>query len=228
MVSRIDAPTPQVAKALITTGIAVEKKGLSGIVVIDAGFSKTGSPNPYSAFDQNLLDLGTFLKKKTSLEVYVEETRGVIPAHTQKNVAVYVGWYHLRRYIPECDFVPGAVGYHIASGELVELHDRKETGWVRGLMNDGVVGTLGPVSEPYLHSFPLPNEFCPLLMTGKLTLAETYWKTNPLSSWMQAFIGDPLYNPYKAKPALAVDDLPPDLQRAIDTDKAEPAATQKK
>lgn len=217
MVSRIDAPTPEIAKALITTSIAVEKKGLSGRVVIDAGFSKVpkNSPNPYSAFDQNLVDLGTFLTKNSNAKTYLEDTAGLIPPHSQKDVANYVGWYSVGRYIPQCDFVAGAVGYHIASSELVELHDRRSTVWVRGLMNDGVVGSLGPVAEPYLHSFPLPNEFFPLLMTGKLTLAETYWKTNPLASWMQALVGDPLYNPYKVKPAVKVEDLPPELQKAI-------------
>lgn len=32
-------------------------------------------------------------------------------------------------------------------------------------------------------------------MTGKLKLAEVYWLTNPLVSWMNALVGDPLYTP---------------------------------
>ena len=48
---------------------------------------------------------------------------------------------------------------------------------MRGLLIDGVVGTLGPVAEPYLQSFPTADEFFPLLLTGKLTLAEVYWRT---------------------------------------------------
>jgi hypothetical protein len=107
------------------------------------------------------------------------------------------------------------VGYHVASFELAGLHSPLETGWVHGLLTDGVVATVGPVAEPYLHSFPLPEEFFPLLMTGKLPLAEVYWTTTPLTSWMQTCIGDPLYTPFARNPALKVDDLPPLLRSTI-------------
>jgi hypothetical protein len=70
------------------------------------------------------------------------------------------------------------------------------------------VGTLGAVNEPYLHAFPSPEEFFPLLMTGKMTLAEVYWATTPLTSWMMTFIGDPMYNPYAKNPKVKVEDLP--------------------
>ena len=101
-----------------------------------------------------------------------------------------------------------------------------EHGWVRGLLSDGVVGTLGPVAEPYLESFPKADEFFPLLLTGKLTLAEVYWRTLPWSSWMQDLIGDPLYTPYKSDPPLKVEDLPPGLAGALQPPIMLPPATQ--
>jgi len=52
-------------------------------------------------------------------------------------------------------------------------------------------------------------------MTGKLTLAEVYWKTTPLTSWMTTCIGDPLYTPYKVNPPLAADDVSPGLRSAL-------------
>jgi hypothetical protein len=61
---------------------------------------------------------------------------------------------------------------------------------------------LGPVAEPYLQSFPLPDQFFPLLMTGKLSLLEVYFLTVPHLSWMQILIGDPLYRPFKNHPAI--------------------------
>jgi hypothetical protein len=82
-------------------------------------------------------------------------------------------------------------------------------------LTDGVAATIGAVNEPFLHAFPPPDEFFPLLMTGKLTLAEVYWKTNPLVSWRMAAIGDPLYNPFEARPALAVEALPEGLRGAV-------------
>ena len=78
-----------------------------------------------------------------------------------------------------------------------------------------MVATLGAVAEPKLPAFPKPDDFFPLLLTGKLTLAEVYWKTNPMVSWMISFIGDPLYTPYKLHPPMALEDLPPGLRNAF-------------
>jgi len=52
-------------------------------------------------------------------------------------------------------------------------------------------------------------------MTGKLTLAEVYWKSTPYTSWMICAIGDPLYTPYKTNPQLAVEDLPERLRATV-------------
>ena len=65
--------------------------------------------------------------------------------------------------------------------------------------------------EPLLGAFPLPEEFFPLLLTGKYTVAECYWRTNPLVSWRMTLICDPLYNPYQVNPQLDVGKLPAGL-----------------
>jgi hypothetical protein len=81
-------------------------------------------------------------------------------------------------------------------------------GWCRNLLDAGAVATLGPEAEPFLHAFPAADEFFPVLLTGKVTLAETYWATNPLVSWRITMVGDPLYTPFKTNPALKPEDLP--------------------
>jgi uncharacterized protein (TIGR03790 family) len=219
MVTRLDAPQADTVKTMITTSIQVEEQGLTGQVVIDAQGMKPGDDKPdqigFSGFDQSLRDLARLLSDKTKLKVTLDDTPALLPAGSQDDVALYVGWYSRRNYVPCCKFNPGAVGYHVASFELVSLHQPGESGWVHGLINDGVVGTLGAVAEPYLGSFPHPEEFFPLLLTGKLTLGEVYWKTNPMVSWMQCFIGDPLYNPYKKHPAIVDLDLPLQLRQAL-------------
>ena len=78
----------------------------------------------------------------------------------------------------------------------------------RWLLERGVVATLGPTFEPYLSAFPLPDEFFPLLMTGRIGLAETYWRTCPFTSWAMVLVCDPLYNPFKNKPAFPEKELP--------------------
>ena len=213
MVMRIDAPTLPLAHSLITTGIEVEKTGLQGQVAIDARGILPSSP--YGVYDQGLRNLAFMLQKHTKLKVTLDDREALFPARSLDDVALYCGWYSLRHYMQPGRFSAGAIGFHVASFELVGLHAPGESGWVRGLMNDGVVATLGPVAEPYLQTFPRADDFFPLLLTGKLTLAEVYWRTTPMVSWMQDCIGDPLYRPYAANPALAVEDLPEVLRGAI-------------
>ncbi|MDB5302756.1 MAG: hypothetical protein JWM97_305 [Phycisphaerales bacterium] len=214
MVMRLDGPTERSVRDLIEASIAVEKDGLTGQVALDA----RGKPptEPYGAYDQTLRNLAELLQKKTKLKVTLDDKEPLFPAHSLKDVAVYCGWYSLQNYIPPGQFNAGAVAFHVASSELISLHNKGEKGWCRGLMTDGVAATLGPVAEPYLQSFPPADEFFPLLMTGKLTLAEVYWKTCPWTSWMQTCIGDPLYTPYKANPPLKVEDLPEPLKAALE------------
>jgi uncharacterized protein (TIGR03790 family) len=213
MVMRLDGPSEQYVRDLIDTSIKVEAEGLKGEVVLDA----RGKPpsEPYGVYDQTIRNLNGLLEKKTSLTVVLDNKDSLIPENSEKNIAIYCGWYSLRKYVSPGQFNPGAVGFHIASAEMVSLHNPKETGWCHNLMNAGVVGTLGPVAEPYLQSFPPADEFFPLLMTGKLSLAEVYWKTTPWASWMQCCVGDPLYKPYKVNPPLKVEDLPDPLKPLV-------------
>ena len=152
------------------------------------------------------------IRTRTQVQMLHDATPAVLPANSANEVALYCGWYSVGNYVRSCRFNPGAVGFHVASFELTSLRDQNQKQWVRNLINDGVVATLGPVAEPYLHAFPRADDFFALLLTGKLTVAEVYWKTQPLTSWMMAFIGDPLYTPYKNSPALQIADLPPRLQ----------------
>lgn len=218
MVSRLDGPDPVTVEAMIATSVKVESQGLSGCLALNSfGYPNHLGPdgrNAYKEFDRNIRDLGRIVRTRTSMELHEEYSRLYLNREI-KNTALYCGWYSLRHYVPGMQFSPGAVGYHVASLEMVGLHESYETGWVRGLTSDGVVATLGPVAEPYLIAFPPPDEFFPLLMTGKMTLAEVYWRTEPTTSWMMCLVGDPLYNPYKFNAPLKIDDLPPALESAI-------------
>ncbi|MBW1803718.1 MAG: TIGR03790 family protein, partial [Deltaproteobacteria bacterium] len=86
------------------------------------------------------------------------------------------------------------------------LRNAESNAWCRRMIEKGVAATLGPVDEPYLTSFPLPDHFFPLLMSGKLPLLEVYFRTTPFISWRQVVIGDPLYTPFKKNPAIRLPD----------------------
>ncbi len=219
MVMRLDAPQDGQVSQIITASLAAEAQGLGGKVVIDSrgmpAKNAKGSPDAYGEYDQSLRNLAKLLNDKTKLPVVFDDQQAVLRPGSVNDVGVYVGWYAVRNYTPSCSFRPGAVGYHVASYEMISLKSAGETGWVAGLLNEGIAATLGAVAEPYLQSFPSADEFFPLLLTGKLTLAEVYWRTTPLVSWQISMIGDPLYTPFKRNPALKPDDLPVDLRSAI-------------
>ncbi len=217
MVSRIDGPNEAIANQLILIPKAVEPKGLQGQVVIDSrGIpeSKGGKPDAYGQYDETLRGMRD-LMLKTRLRLLFDDQEAILPVGSAQNVAAYCGWYSVGRYVRSCQLTPGAVAFHVASYECTSLHDPTNTGWCPGLLRDGAGATLGAVAEPYLTAFPPADDFYGLLLTGKLTLAEVYWRTVPLASWQMTLIGDPLYRPYAANPALRVADLPPRLAAIV-------------
>lgn len=216
MVMRLDAPQAGTVRDIINTSLKAEREGLSGRFIIDTrGIDKTA--NGYGVFDQLLRDTSELIRKNTKVPVLLDNAPPVLPAGSVDDMALYCGWYSVRNYVcPVKRILPGAVGYHVASYELISLRTPGEKGWGAGLLNDGIAATLGAVAEPYLAAFPPPQQFFPLLMTGKLTLSEVYWRTTPQISWMMCMIGDPLYRPYALHPAMKVEDLPADLRAAVD------------
>ncbi len=197
MVARIDAPTPAIARRLITDAVEVEKTGLTGTFYIDARGLKDGA---YREYDDDLRMLATWTRRHTKLPVVLDDRPDVFAEGSAPDAALYCGWYSLAKYVPALKPRPGAVGFHIASFELASLRREDKAYWCAGLLRDGVAATLGPTSEPYLTAFPRPTAFFALLMSGELTLVECYARTNPMLSWRMALIGDPLYRPFARNP----------------------------
>jgi uncharacterized protein (TIGR03790 family) len=198
MVSRIDAPTPQLAEGLISTAIEVEKTGLSGKMYLDArGLKGRG---PYALFDERIRKAAEALQD-SKIEVVLDNRPSLFGPGEAPDAALYCGWYSLAKYVDAFEWVKGAVGYHVASAEAVSLHDRSRKYWVKSMIERGVIGTIGPVAEPYLQSFPPPEIFFPLLLTGKYSLAEVFDMSNPFLSWRMILVGDPLYKPFGVRKA---------------------------
>lgn len=219
MTSRLDGPDAGTVRRMIDQAIAVEKTGLQGLIAIDSrGIAEKrpdGATDGYGWYDQALRNLADLLRRHPQIKLVHDNQEAVFAPNSLDGIAVYVGWYSVENYIPPGRFVEGAVGFHVASFEMKTLREVNNRGWVRGLLKDGVIATLGPVSEPYLHAFPRADEFFPLLLTGELTWAECYWRTNLLTSWQIGLIGDPLYRPFAANPLLKRDDLPPNLRAVL-------------
>jgi uncharacterized protein (TIGR03790 family) len=204
MVARLDAPTLVLAKGLVDTAIKIEKEGLRGKVYIDArGMAKPEdthlAPGSYADYDKALLVTAKGIDDQTDLEVVLDTSPELFQPGACTDAALYCGWYSLAKYIDAFDWKPGAVAYHLASGEAHTLREPASQAWCKKLLEDGVCATIGPVYEPYLAAFPRPNEFFGLLLQGDLTLVECYARSSPFNSWMITLIGDPLYRPFKYK-----------------------------
>jgi uncharacterized protein (TIGR03790 family) len=205
MVSRIDGLNIQMVEAMIARGLRVEKKGLRGKVYIDArGLHGT---DPYSQFDRLLRHTAAMLKVEAKIPVVLNDVPALFKRTDSPDCAVYCGWYSVHHFVNCCQWVPGFVGYHVASFELDSLHNPTDTAWCINLLKHKACGTSGPVWEPYLFSFPQPNLFIPLLLSGRYPQVEAYTVSTPAMAWRQAYVGDPLYNPFRRDPRLSKADI---------------------
>jgi len=201
MVGRLDGSNPNLIRQLIDNSVDVEDKGLKGIFYIDArGLNDNKGKNAYYQYDRHLINLANLIKKTGKFKVILDTKTSLFPKDSCPEAALYCGWYSLGKYIDAFKWQKGAVGFHIASSEASTLKKPFSQVWCKRMLEEGVAATLGPVQEPYLASFPLPDTFFPLLLTGKFSIIEVYFKSCPFLSWRQLFIGDPLYNPFKKNP----------------------------
>ena len=206
MTARIDGPAPGDAMRIIRDSVQTERAGLSGVFYIDAG-----GPDRAKQYDEVLRQLYRFIKSTTPLDAVLDDSPAVFPAGSCPNAALYVGWYSLQKYVPAFQWVPGSVGWHVASFEAMHLRDPSSEEWCPQMIRGGVAATIGAVDEPTLGGLPMPQDFFALLLTGRYTVAECYWRATPVVSWRVMLIADPLYTPFKTNPQMGVTALPPGL-----------------
>ena len=225
MVSRLEAPSLQITRDLIDRAVEVEQQGLQGKVYLDArGIAKLDgpvAPNSYADYDQTLLRAERMIRQHTDLEVVLDTEQELFADGSCPEAALYCGWYSLAKYRDAFAWQPGAIGYHMASGEATTLRRADSQVWCKRMLEDGVAATLGPTAEPYISAFPRPDEFFALLLSGKYTLVESYYRCLPFTSWTMVLVGDPLYNPYQAAPPLKTEGLEQRLRRVVDGLRAE-------
>jgi uncharacterized protein (TIGR03790 family) len=202
MVGRVDRPTPEIARRLVDDALKTEARGLKGTCYLDArGLKGKRQVGSYAWFDAHLERLAELMKKRSTMKVVLDRRPGLFLRGSCSQAALYCGWYSLAKYVASCTWQQGSVAYHVASAEATTLRKPGSQVWCKRMLEEGVAATLGPVGEPYLMAFPLPDDFFPLLMAGKLSLLEVYFRTVPHLSWQMILIGDPLYRPFKKDPA---------------------------
>lgn len=203
MVSRLDGPDTATVRRIIDDSVETEKKGLQGVAYFDARLpepknekEETGKIG-YDMYDRSIHLAAERVRKSGRMKVVVDDRPDLFQPGECPNAALYCGWYSLARYVDAFQWRPGAVGYHIASGEAQTLRQSGSQVWCKRMIEKGVAATIGPVSEPYVSAFPLPELFFGLLLDGYYTLAECYALSQPFWSWQMVLLGDPLYRPFR-------------------------------
>lgn len=201
MVCRLDAPTVDDVKRVIDDSLFAEKNGLTGKAYFDARW-----PNPeknnlksYAYYDRSIHLAAEKINRSYLLPVIKDERSELFQPGQCPDAALYCGWYKLAEYIDAFTWKKGSIGYHIASAECTTLKNKSSNVWCKRMLEKGIAATIGPVGEPYVQAFPIPELFFGLLVKGEMTLVECYFASLPFISWKMVLIGDPLYNPFKKR-----------------------------
>jgi len=200
MVARLDGPDTDTVRRLISDSLQVEKKGLTGTAYFDARWPQPENQKQlqgYALYDNAIHEAAKITAKV--VPTILDERPSLFQAGDAADAALYCGWYSHAKYVDAFGWQQGAVAYHIASSECTTLKKEGSQVWCKRLLEEGVAATIGPVGEPYVQAFPFPQIFFGLLLDGDFTLAEAYFLSLPYISWKMVLIGDPLYQPFRAR-----------------------------
>ena len=200
MVGRLDGPTPASVRRIIDDTIATEKQGLVGSAYFDARWpiDSSAMQSGYKLYDRSIHEAAKQVQKHRNLPVHLDQSPALFQPGQCPDAALYCGWYSLANYVDAFQWQKGAIGYHIASSECTTLKKKNSQVWCKRMIEEGVCATVGPVAEPYVQAFPMPEVFFGFLSEGILSLAECYMVSLPFLSWKMVLIGDPLYHPFLA------------------------------
>lgn len=195
MTSRLDGANETIVRRIINDSIEAEKNGLKGSACFDARWEDPGTKkvSGYTFYDKSIHRASQLLSKESRIRVILNDDMTLFRKGDNLNTALYCGWYSLAKYIDAFTWTKGSVGYHIASAECTTLKNKNSQVWCKKMLDNGITATIGPVGEPYVQAFPVPEIFFNYLTEGYLTLAESYIISLPYLSWKMVLVGDPLY-----------------------------------
>lgn len=195
MVSRLDAADDTIVRRIIDDSIEAEILGLKGSAYFDARWKDPGDKKKtgYGLYDGSIHRAAEKVSQKTPMTVVVNDESALFQKGDSPDTALYCGWYSLARYVDAFVWQKGSVGFHIASSECATLKNENSQVWCKKMLDNGIAATIGPVGEPYVQAFPLPEIFFDFLVEGYLSLAESYLVSLPYLSWKMVLVGDPLY-----------------------------------
>lgn len=195
--SRLDAPTVEAVKIMISNGIKAEKEGLWGWGYTDL---RSVATQGYDRGDRWIKAAGEAMRRNGIPVIADDLPETIQPAFPVTHAAAYYGWYaeNIDGPFAQSDFrfVPGAVAVHLHSYSASTLRAPGK-GWTSPLVTHGASASLGNVYEPFLPFTTNLGIFASALLEGR-NLARSYYAAQPVLSWMNVCVGDPLYRPYAA------------------------------
>jgi len=197
MVSRLDGPTPEIARGLVDKAMEAEGDGLWGRAYFD--LRNTTDP-AYKQGDDWIRGAGEICRH-LGFETIVDQNPQTFPeGFPMSQIAIYMGWYSERAdgpfAQPQVEFMPGAFAYHLHSFSAVTLR-LADYGWVAPFLAKGVTCTLGCVYEPYLGLTPDMTVFAARFVFSAFSFGEAAYASQPVLSWQTTVVGDPLYRPFE-------------------------------
>lgn len=197
LVGRIDGPTPAIAMGLVDKALDCETNGFSGNAYVDLRGITAG---PYQMGDQWMTNAADVCRR-VGLSTHVDQRESTLATNFPlSNVGVYIGWYTQNVdgpfTRPEVEFMPGAIAYHLHSFNGQFPRDPSMR-WLGPLLAKGATVTFGSVAEPYLEFTPNPQIVMELLAAGGFTVGEASVASQKWLSWVNLFIGDPLFTPFQ-------------------------------
>lgn len=201
LVSRLDGPTPEIARSLVDKAMAAETNGLWGRAYFDARGVPASSE--YYLGDA-WMEGGADICRQLGFTVELDTNSATFPASfPMSHIAIYAGWYEGNVCgpftAPKLEFMPGAFAYHLYSFSADTIRSATRN-WCGPLLAKGATCTMGCVYEPYLQMTPNIALFLADLANG-FTFGEAAWACQNALSWENTVIGDPLYRPFGQSPA---------------------------
>jgi uncharacterized protein (TIGR03790 family) len=199
LVTRLTAYTVEDVKAMIERSLQARNRG---VVVLDGKSGEMDDGELWLRGARNRLPPG---------RVVFDDSARVI-----ENVGEVIGYASWGSNDPQrkkrtagLRWLPGGIATEYVSSDARTFHEppagwqittwKNRAGYFAGspqslsgdLLREGATGVSGHVYEPYLAFTPHPDLLFPAYLEG-WTLAESYWRSIPVLSWMNVVVGDPL------------------------------------
>lgn len=200
LVTRLDGPTPEIARGLVDKALEAETGGLWG----RAYFDWRTVTDPNMKLGDDWIRTAADISRHLGFETITNDQEATFPpSFPMSQIAIYMGWYRQNVdgpfTLPAVEFMPGAFAYHLHSFSAATLRS-SNSHWAGPLLAKGATATMGCVHEPYLGGTPDLGVFTARLFFDNFTFGEAAYASQNVLSWMTTVVGDPLYRPFAKTP----------------------------